>query len=699
MGSVRFTGGDSVGTTVIPSSAGDRTIFGWHKPNAGEYGGGSETCLVGGGTTGGSSQGLLLNCGFAGNTTIAALAFHSGGGVIQSVTFRTGSATDWFAFFWRLPVGSTDVEFGWRLENQTTWTKTTLPMGAVLTLSGGSFHVGTNQFGEVSPDSCSAGCYIEEALLSDAQLLTATQALHATRAAALHSLAMSSAATAHVNGGTGGDWTPVGTLTDDASEPVEVVPPTPVYLPFDPLPQPMSAGFPGFPGRMPAPPPILFGTGIFARGAAPALVTQSFSVAIGVALSTTKQLQLQRSAPVSVTLSFARLVGMVRSLAVTAAPATVKQVAGARPVSIAVTPSTLKQPQLVRASPVAVALSTVKQVLLARAIGALVTISVAQSSSSLKVALRTYAVAITVTAVVVWQVGLVRAVGVAVTLATVKAVQLTRSTTATITATADALKVALRDYSIAITTTLGVGKQVLLTRGVALAIAVNPVALVQRIFAVAVAVSVARVVQVRRIFARAIAVALDVSADASVAFTFAVGVLVTPSVTKRVELTRAAPIAVQPSTLKQVAITLALPITVTASVARRFFRSFSVLVSALVAIVSDVLPYAGPATGTWVTLDIQTQRVILRVGMTKSFVGQRHRLHASFYTFGDSRLSDPDEVTFTINGVDFPGVRDGVGVYHYDYIPAEAGRYQVSVVGTGHVAAVGEASFEARALS
>src|SRR6478609_1668009 len=234
--SARHTNGDYYSSSTMLSSAGDRTWWGWAKPNAGEYGGGGENIIVGIGTGGGSSEGLLLDVGITNNTTCTAVAFRGGGTDLQSVDFRTGSSTAWFAWFWRIASGSASVEFGWRLEGQTTWTKTTLTLGAVLTMTGGAQYSGSDQFAEHAIDSDTCGFYGQNALLTDGQLLTATQAINASQGG-VHSLNEVDAATANVNTGSAGNWTITGTIQTDTTEPVEsgpVVSPPAIYRSVQP---------------------------------------------------------------------------------------------------------------------------------------------------------------------------------------------------------------------------------------------------------------------------------------------------------------------------------------------------------------------------------------------------------------------------------------------------------------------------------
>src|SRR6478609_4512798 len=267
--SVNHTGGSLSFTTSMPSSASDRTFWGWAKPNAGEYGGGAESIVVGMGTSGGSSEGLLLDCGISANTIMSAVAFRNGGSDLQSVNFRTGSSTAWFAWFWRIAAGSATCEFGWRLENQTTWTKTNLTLGAAIPMTGGGMYLGTDQFAENARDSNTRGFFCQAALLTDGQLLTATQNINSAPAGTnIHSLIETNAATANVSTGSAGNWVISPTLNTASNEPTESLGAAGVIL---------RANF------VPAPPPppspaIVRGFGVAAAAVVGRIISNQFGL-------------------------------------------------------------------------------------------------------------------------------------------------------------------------------------------------------------------------------------------------------------------------------------------------------------------------------------------------------------------------------------------------------------------------------------
>lgn len=222
MTSVRHTNGDYLSSSTLPTMSGAFTICWWLKCNSGEYGNAGEHIPVGLGTTGGSSEGLLVDVGFTNNTTLTALAFRSGGSDLQSVDVLTGSDTGWICCAWRHAASSASYDFSYRREGETTWTTNTLTLGAALAAVGGSAFVGTDQFNEHAQDSDTRHYFVQETRLSDATLLTATQTISGAPAGTnLHYLDLDSATNAEVNGGTAGNWTVTGTLQTDSTEPSE----------------------------------------------------------------------------------------------------------------------------------------------------------------------------------------------------------------------------------------------------------------------------------------------------------------------------------------------------------------------------------------------------------------------------------------------------------------------------------------------
>jgi hypothetical protein len=243
MGSVLHTNGDYVSDATLPTMTGAFTIIWWQKCNSGEYGAGGENIIVGMGTTGGSSEGLLLDVGISANTTLTAVAFRTGGTDLQSTNVLTGSDTGWVCCMWRHAAGSATYRFSFRRENQFTWTTTSLTLGAQITTTGGSLFVGTDQFNEHALNSLTCSYVVQEIEATDSQALTWSQNIDAVPSGTnVHRLRLATAATATTNDGTGGTWTSTGTLQDDAGEPAEratdQVPLAFAILPPPPRPQP-----------------------------------------------------------------------------------------------------------------------------------------------------------------------------------------------------------------------------------------------------------------------------------------------------------------------------------------------------------------------------------------------------------------------------------------------------------------------------
>ena len=225
--SVLHTNGDFLSSATLPTMTGD-WIFGiWVKPNSGEYGGASETISFGLGTTGGSSEGLLLDVGVVNNTTLSAVVFRTGGSDLQSTNILTGSDTGWVFVAFQHSSGSATYNIRWRRENQTTFTSVNLTLGAQITTVGGSIFVGTDQFNEHALDSDTRHMFCQATTMSDATLLTASQNINSAPAGTnLHWLRLLDATSAATNGGTAGDWTVTGTLQTASTEPTEALGPT-----------------------------------------------------------------------------------------------------------------------------------------------------------------------------------------------------------------------------------------------------------------------------------------------------------------------------------------------------------------------------------------------------------------------------------------------------------------------------------------
>ena len=225
MTAVRHTNGDYITLATLPTMTGDFTIRWWQKCNSGEYGGAGEHIVVGLGTTGGSSEGLLTDIGITANTTVTAVAFRNGGSDLQSTNIATGSFTGWICCMWRHTAGSASYTFSYRLENATTWTNVTLTLGAQLTMAGGALYIGSDQFAEHAVDSDTRAFAVKNSRDSDATALSESQALNTTPGGSpLHWLDLDSATNAGVNGGSAANGTVTGTLQTDTTEPVESVP-------------------------------------------------------------------------------------------------------------------------------------------------------------------------------------------------------------------------------------------------------------------------------------------------------------------------------------------------------------------------------------------------------------------------------------------------------------------------------------------
>lgn len=88
--------------------------------------------------------------------------------------------------------------------------------------------------------------------------------------------------------------------------------------------------------------------------------------------------------------------------------------------------------------------------------------------------------------------------------------------------------------------------------------------------------------------------------------------------------------------------------------------------------------------------------------VNKYVIGSEVRFIASPFRNSDGVIADPTNIVLTIkqpDGTDatahYPGdiVKDSVGVYHYDFVPAQAGSHFYRWESTGSVVAVDERQF------
>jgi len=215
--------GQFLSTPNTPTVTGDWTYCMWVKINSGGYGGASDTAMFGVGTTGASSDGIVLAVPAATNTVLQAQVFRSGGSELQTVNLLTGSDTGWMCFAARHTSGSLNYDISSRRENVTTWSTTTLSLTAALQTPT-DLRIGSDQFGENFVDGNSRHFFAQAARLTDAQLLTASQNINQAPAGTnLHWLILTTVGTAGTNGGTAANWTVTGTLTSQATEPTEVL--------------------------------------------------------------------------------------------------------------------------------------------------------------------------------------------------------------------------------------------------------------------------------------------------------------------------------------------------------------------------------------------------------------------------------------------------------------------------------------------
>jgi len=200
---------------------GNLTFSGWGKCNAGEYGNPGENVIWGMGTSGGASEGLLLDVGISANTILSAVAFRAGGTELQSFDFLTGSNSNWFAWAWRHTGGTAVYDFSYLFENQLAWTTHQFTLTAEITTVGGGIFVGSDQFGEDALNSDSRSFFCQQVRMTDAQLLAAAQNINVPpNGVNLHWLKLLNAGSATTNLGTAGAvWTSTGTLQTAASEP------------------------------------------------------------------------------------------------------------------------------------------------------------------------------------------------------------------------------------------------------------------------------------------------------------------------------------------------------------------------------------------------------------------------------------------------------------------------------------------------
>lgn len=220
--SVRHTNGDFLTNATRPTVTGDWDENFWVHPNAGEYGDGvNDHVIIGAGTTGGSSEGWAVGVLAGSNTALTIFVFRNGGAEIQSAAIATGSFVGEVCGSVEHASGSASYTVRWRLEKATTWNSTTLTLTTQLAAAGSAF-IGTDQFNEHAVDSDTRAYRCKANTLSNAALLTQSQAINSDPAGAnLHSLNLIDVASAATNGGTGGTWTITGTLQNAAVEPAE----------------------------------------------------------------------------------------------------------------------------------------------------------------------------------------------------------------------------------------------------------------------------------------------------------------------------------------------------------------------------------------------------------------------------------------------------------------------------------------------